>query len=123
MDAMTNRIYKVTLLSRPSGMKSYFVYLPETPHASVWGCAATSAGLARVAAGGTYPPQRHPHAHHFTWERGRILQAYQFVLISEGGGVLESGRPGRKWEVPAGSLFVLFPGVWHRYAPHEHTGW
>lgn len=104
-------------------MKSYFVYLPETPHASVWGCAATSAGLARVAPEGAYPPQRHPHDHHFTWQRGRILQAFQFVLISEGGGVLESGRPGRKWDLTTGSLFVLFPGVWHRYAPHQHTGW
>jgi len=104
-------------------MKDYFVYLPETPQASVWGCAATSAGLARVAPGGTYPPQRHPHDHHFTWQRGRILQAYQFVLITEGGGVLESGQPGRKWDLSAGSLFVLFPGVWHRYAPHQHTGW
>lgn len=104
-------------------MKDYFVYLPETPQASVWGCAATSAGLAHVAAGGAYPPQRHPHDHHFTWQRGRILQAYQFVLITEGGGVLESGRPSRTWELSAGSVFVLFPGVWHRYAPHGKTGW
>ncbi len=104
-------------------MRDYFVYLPETPQSMLWGCSATSTGCARVAPGSVYPPERHPDDHHFTWERGRILQSYQFVLISEGRGVLESQRPGAKWPVQTGTLLVLFPGIWHRYAPDPATGW
>ena len=104
-------------------MRDYFVYLPETPQSMLWGCSATSTGCARVAPGSVYPPERHPDDHHFTWERGRILQTYQFVLISEGRGVLESQRPGSKWPVTPGTLLVLFPGIWHRYAPDPDTGW
>ena len=104
-------------------MKNYFCYLPETPHAAFWGCAATSAGFTRIPPGSPYPPQRHPGDHHFTWERGRILQAYQFVLISEGGGLLETDTRRKSWQLSAGSLFVLFPGIWHRYAPDPKSGW
>jgi AraC-like DNA-binding protein len=104
-------------------MKDYFVYLPETPQAAVWGCLAASAGCAHVPPNGVYPPQRHPDDHHFTWTAGRILQAHQFVLLTAGGGVLESDNPRRTWELSSGNLFVLFPGIWHRYAPHAQTGW
>ncbi len=104
-------------------MQDYFAYLPETPMASVWGCTATSTGFTRVPPGSPYPPKRHPSDHHFTWERGRVLQAHLLVLISEGRGTLECGSPPRKWPIEAGMLFVVLPGQWHRYAPNPTTGW
>jgi len=38
--------------------------------------------------------------------------------------VFESGKEGsRREKITSGSAFLLFPGVWHRYAPQATTGW
>ena len=104
-------------------MKDYFVYPPAPRGAGVWGCHTTSAGYANVRPGGAYPPHQHPLDHHFTWSQGRILQSYQIVFITGGKGLFEStGSPGVQ-EVEAGMVLLLFPGVWHRYAPNADTGW
>jgi AraC-like DNA-binding protein len=74
--------------------------------------------------GTPYPaPQRHPVDHIFSWERGRILQAYQIVLITAGRGTFESSNLRRKAAIEANTLFLLFPGIWHRYAPDPQIGW
>jgi AraC-like DNA-binding protein len=80
-------------------------------------------GYQRVHPGSPYPPRRHPVDHHFTWEDGRILAAYQFVYITEGQGAFEAEPHRRRQRVEAGTVMVLFPGVWHRYAPDARTGW
>ena len=104
-------------------MKDYFVYPPAPRGAAVWGCHATSAGYAQVRPGGVYPPYQHPLDHHFTWSQGRILQSYQILFITGGSGVFESaGRAGSQ-NVGEGMVLLLFPGVWHRYAPNAGTGW
>lgn len=104
-------------------MKDYFVYLPDHYAGSIWGCVATSAGFVRVPPGSDYPRYRHPVEHHFTWSQGRVLQAYQIIFISEGRGVFESEVAPRHHEVKAGSVLLLFPGIWHRYTPSPETGW
>lgn len=104
-------------------MKNYFRYLPPASHEDVWGGSVTGIGHTRMVAKSPYPPARHPDDHHFVWERGRVLNAYQFIFISEGAGVLESGRPGQAFPIRGGQAFVLFPGIWHRYAPDPATGW
>jgi AraC-like DNA-binding protein len=103
--------------------EDYFVYLPDNRLCAAWGSMAVSTGFTRIPPGSPYPPQRHPDDHHFDWARGRILNAYQIVLISEGRGRLEYGRPGQQVDVGAGAAFLLFPGVWHRFAPEPATGW
>lgn len=104
-------------------MKDYFVYLPERAADPLWGCVTTSVGFARVAPGGSYPPHRHPVDHHFTWSKGRVLQGYQIIFISEGQGVFETELGTQRQAVEAGTVLLLFPGVWHRYAPDPATGW
>lgn len=104
-------------------MKDYFRYFARSPIGRVWGCELTAIGHTRVAPGADYPPARHPDDHHFQWSRGRVLQSYQLVLVSEGAGILESGRPGVTAPIRAGDVFLIFPGVWHRYAPDRETGW
>ena len=59
----------------------------------------------------------------FNRHKGRILQAYQIVYIEEGRGRAELGRQLGIQDIPAGSVFVLFPNVWHRYAPELSVGW
>ncbi len=44
------------------------------------------------------------------------------VYISLGRGWLETARRPRQ-TLEAGSVFLLFPDVWHRYRPMTDTGW
>jgi AraC-like DNA-binding protein len=102
----------------------YFTYLPDSGLCDAWGCTALSTGYTRIPPGSVYPPVRHPDDHHFVWERGRTLQAYQFALISEGRGQLQAApNPDKVHQLQAGDVILLFPGMWHRFAPDPTTGW
>jgi AraC-like DNA-binding protein len=105
-------------------VKSYSVYLgvpgrQEDP----WECAASSVGYERVRPGSPYPPRRHPVDHHFDWDHGRVLSAYQLVYVTVGQGVFESEASPKLYRIEPGTVMTLFPGVWHRYAPDPKTGW
>lgn len=105
-------------------MRDFVTYLPLAEDTLVWGAAVTSAGFVRSLPGAPYPAPAtgHPPDHFFTWENGRTLDAWQILLIQEGTGWFESQPTGRR-RVRAGTIFILFPGVWHRYAPDRSTGW
>jgi AraC-like DNA-binding protein len=104
-------------------MTNYFVYLPDRREQGPWECTATSVGHEHVLPGSPYPPRRHPVDHHFTWENGRVLDAYQLVYITEGKGYFESAISHKKQPIAGGCILILFPGVWHRYSPDPKTGW
>lgn len=104
-------------------MKDYFRYFPASLRTRIWGCEIRAIGHTRIPPGAPYPPSRHPDDHHFNWERGRVLQSMQMVFIAQGCGVLESPRPGGSFPIGPGDVFVLFPGVWHRFAPDPAKGW
>ena len=87
------------------------------------GCTLQSAGYTLVGKNAQYPAQTHPKDHLFSHSKGRILQAYQIVYIENGRGRAELGRQEGIQDIPAGSVFVLFPNVWHRYAPELSAGW
>ena len=101
---------------------NYFRYFLTGPESEGWGLAVTATGFTRVPPGTPYPPSAHPSDHHFTWERGRVLEALQIVLIERGEGVFESDgtKPER---LVAGTAFALVPQRWHRYRPDPQTGW
>lgn len=105
-------------------MRDFFTYLPLAKETLAWGAAVTSAGFVHTRPGSAYPARNagHPPGHFFTWARGRTLDAWQILLIQEGGGWFESRQTGRR-RVRAGTVFILFPGIWHRYAPDQATGW
>lgn len=100
----------------------YFTYLPSLPETAQWGVGVRAAGRTSIRPGMGYPPAKHPGGHHFQWEHGRVLEALQVVLISEGGGAFETAEVGRR-RIRAGMVFLLFPGVWHRYQPDISSGW
>lgn len=104
-------------------MQNYFVYMPENRLCAAWGCTAVSTGYTEIPPHSDYPPSRHPDDHHFSWARGRILHAYQVVLISKGEGRLEFGNQRKQAALREGSIFLLFPGIWHRFSPDRRTGW
>jgi AraC-like DNA-binding protein len=105
-----------------TGLSDVSVYLPSSALTEPWGVSVTGAGRTRVPPGVAYPPGRHPDDHTLSWERGRMLHVYQLVYVSEGQGRFESTGTGPR-KVTAGTAFVLFPGVWHRYQPLREVGW
>lgn len=106
----------------PKPQTDYFRYFPLNPAVRNWGIAVTAAGHTRIAPFSPYPPSRHPEDHQFDWGRGRVLEAVQIVLITQGRGEFEAGR-GPPQPVEAGMAFVLLPKVWHRYRPDPASGW
>lgn len=69
-----------------------------------------------------YPDKQHPSDYYFNWEKGRVLQEFQLLYIAHGSGIFESEGV-QPTLVEAGTAFILFPNVWHRYKPSENTGW
>ncbi len=78
-------------------------------------------GHTRIPPGQAYPPPNHPEDRAFSWERGRVLNALQLVVISQGRGEIEWQT--RRHVVQRGDVFILLPGVWHRYRPDPKVGW
>lgn len=104
-------------------LRDYFCYIPESRLCHTLGCTLQSAGYTKVGKNAQYPAQTHPEDHLFGRNRGRILQAYQIVYIENGRGRAELGRQEGKQNIPSGSVFILFPNIWHRYAPELSVGW
>ena len=97
-------------------------YLPVSELDKKWGFTINDLGHSVIPENSEYPSKGHPGTHMFSWETGRILNEYHFVLITEGNGVFESKSAGTR-NISAGDGFMLFPGEWHRYKPLQNTGW
>ena len=101
---------------------SFYRYFPISRRDKNWGLYVTTAGESRVAPHTVYPPCGHPKGYAFDWQHGRILEGFALLYISSGRGTFES-KPNFSADIEAGHVFLLFPGVWHRYAPAQETGW
>jgi AraC-like DNA-binding protein len=104
-------------------VRNYFIYFPDHRDQDPWECAATSAGFTKVLSNSPYPPVRHPVDHHFNWNDGRVLQAYQIVYVTAGQGSFESDATNTRMKIKPGTVMLLFPGIRHRYAPDPNVGW
>ena len=102
--------------------EEYFQYLPVSERDVQWDLYVTGAGSSGVPPESRYPRSVHPRLYQFAWDRGRILPEYQVLYITRGEGMFESEITGKR-EIAAGSVMLLFPGVWHRYRPSRKTGW
>jgi AraC-like ligand binding domain len=103
-------------------VKSNFRYLPVLKEQVQWGLFLTDCGYASIESGASYPPSGHPSAYASNWGKGRTLNEYQVNYITRGGGIFETRDSGCHL-IEEGDIFVLFPGVWHRYTPDVKTGW
>ena len=99
-------------------------YRPTEPDAEKWGIYVADCGFVDVPPGASYPKrlEHHPSEYGFSWKEGRTLQEYQLIYITEGRGVFESESTGRV-RIEAGHVFLLFPGIWHRFRPVKTVGW
>lgn len=98
-------------------------YLTIGPNDQLWGMAVNSLGFQDVAPGEPYPPSSHPSRYLFSEEKGRILDEFQLLYITHGRGRFRSATLPHPLAIKPGSLFLLFPGEWHSYAPDPATGW
>ena len=104
-------------------MSNYFKYLKISTLEEKWGLYITTVGHTRIYPNENYPNnEEHPQNHSFSWNKGRILNGYYLIFISNGHGVFESALT-EPTTVTAGTCFFLYPGIWHRYKPHSNSGW
>jgi len=101
---------------------SFYRYFPISQRDRNWGLYITTVGEARIAPRTSYPPKGHPKGFAFDWQNGRILDGFALNYISSGRGLFESS-PRFTAAIEPGDAFLLFPKVWHRYAPDTEIGW
>lgn len=99
-----------------------FKYLQISPRDKSWGLAVTTVGFRHIDAGKEQLPIEQPDGYKFNDEGRRVLNEYQLVYITRGGGYFESASCSRT-KIEAGTMFMLFPGEWHSYAPDSESGW
>lgn len=87
-----------------------------------WGFYVNNLGRTVIEKNTKYPSSDHPDNYIFTWDKGRVLDEFHLVLITKGEGVFESRETG-PMKISDGDVFLLFPGMWHRYKPLKKTGW
>ena len=102
--------------------KKQLLYLSVSKNDEDWGIVVTTAGHQSILPHTHYPPIQHPDSYLFTPDNGRILNEYQLVYLTNGSGWFSS-RYKKMQKVTAGTIFLLFPGEWHSYAPDPSTGW
>jgi len=102
-------------------MENYFLYFPISERDEAWGLTVMNAGSTKIERNTCYPPVDHPSHHNFGWENGRVLQEYQLIYITRGGGIFESESC--KQRITEGSIILLHPKERHRYRPDLATGW
>ena len=86
-----------------------------------WGIFLKVAGFTVNPPNAPYPLTQHPSGYHFSWKNGRTLDEYQISYITKGRGILETKS--QRFNIQAGTAFVILPGQWHRYKPDPSTGW
>ncbi|MCK5136720.1 MAG: AraC family transcriptional regulator [Bacteroidales bacterium] len=102
-------------------MEEFFKYVNPGQEDKDWGLFLNCAGKAAIKPGVIYPSTTHPSGYYFTYEKGRILNEYQIVYITDGEGIYEN--QGGKFKITPGSLIFTKPGQWHRYKPRKSIGW
>lgn len=88
-----------------------------------WGIVVTTVGNQTIPINTNYPPKQHPESYFFAPEKGRILNEYQLVYITQGSGWFTSQSSKKGQRVESGTMIMLFPNEWHSYKPDNETGW
>ncbi len=101
---------------------SFHRYFPVSSRDRKWGLFVNTLGETRVPPHTPYPPSGHPKGFAFDWQQGRVLDSFALVYVAGGRGNFESAG-NINVPIEPGSVFLLFPGVWHRYQPDVKTGW
>lgn len=105
-----------------TSVKNFYNYPAYSEFDLKWGLVLTALGYTHILPQTPYPPLLHPEKHQFSVQQSRRVTEYQIVYITAGEGSFESVN-GIQHRIKPGTVFLLFPGVWHRYFPNKDTGW
>ena len=97
-------------------------YLVVNPRDVQWGLTVSTVGYEEIGVADTYPTRGHADGYYFDIDKGRVLNEYQLLYITEGEGIFNSAHA-KDIPLKAGHLFLLFPGEWHTYHPTGKNGW
>ena len=89
----------------------------------LWGMTVTTVGHQIIEEGQVYPPANHPTGYYFDPVKGRVLNEYQLLYITNGNGLFTFGNDKQNCFISEGKMFFLMPGVWHSYKPLPNAGW
>lgn len=103
--------------------KSRVNYMVTSEEDELWGLTVTTVGHQEINANEAYPPRNHPFEYYFNVDRGRVLNEYQLLYITNGNGIFTYGADKHSTLISEGKMFFLMPGVWHSYRPLENSGW
>ena len=104
-------------------LKSNINYMITTEEDELWGLTVTTVGHQKIEMNEVYPPANHPLGYFFNVDKGRILNEYQLLYITDGNGIFTFGNSKQSCFITEGKMFFLMPGVWHSYKPLENSGW
>ena len=98
-------------------------YLVTNERDLLWGLTVNTVGYEEIAPGEEYPTKEgHADGYYFDVTRGRELNEYQLLYVTQGEGVFESTNQ-KPIHLREGDIFLLFPREWHTYHPVENVGW
>ena len=97
-------------------------YLIATERDAQWGLTISPVGYEEISPGDDYPTKGHADGYYFDLQKGRILNEYQLLYLTEGEGIFQSANQ-KPTRIKEGDLFLLFPGEWHTYHPLPQKGW
>ena len=99
-----------------------FKYLLVNERDRKYGLYVNTVGWQTVPPNTNYPFKEHPTGYFFNPQKGRVLQEFHLVYITEGSGLFSTDSFNDK-EIRKGHLIMLYPGQWHSYKPNKETGW
>ena len=121
--SLPNGVTKATIICMETNQNNKLLYLSIGGNDEDWGIVVTTVGNQFIPPRTNYPPIQHPDTYQFAPDKGRIINEYQLVYITNGSGWFSSQHFKKQQRVIAGTMILLFPGEWHSYAPDLSTGW
>lgn len=105
-----------------NNLETRFKYLISNDRDRKFGLWVNTVGFERIPPDSGYPLKSHPSGYFFNTQKGRILHEYQLLYVTKGRGAFASENTPEK-QVVKGTLFILFPGLWHTFRSLKETGW
>lgn len=97
-------------------------YLLASERDAQWGLTISTIGYEVIEPHDSYPTKGHADGYYFDINKGRTLDEFQLLYLTEGEGVFQSAHC-PETVIKAGDIFLLFPGEWHTYHPTQGKGW
>ncbi len=99
-----------------------FKYLIVNETDRKFGLWVNTVGVQSIVPNSPYPLKEHPSGYFFNTDKGRVLNEYQLIYITNGCGKFSS-ETSAGTHICSGRLILVFPGRWHNYGPYRNVGW